>query len=138
MLGAASVGIGKPVVFALDVGGQTVVSQTLQLLRTELEAAMAICGLEMISYIIPHLVTRRPSASTIAPYRRSTLQQKLHNVLYSDSSIRSVQSKPIHNLNSKEHLLIHRSVLVAPFDNIILVFASSFVVPQPVACRSRQ
>jgi (S)-2-hydroxy-acid oxidase len=72
-LGAAAVGIGKPVFFALAVGGQDAVSQMLQLLQTELEAAMAICGIETISEITPNFVTRHPSASPISPYRRSAL-----------------------------------------------------------------
>jgi isopentenyl diphosphate isomerase/L-lactate dehydrogenase-like FMN-dependent dehydrogenase len=50
-LGAAAAGIGKPVFFALAMGGQAAVSQMLQLLQTELEAAMAICGVETRSDI---------------------------------------------------------------------------------------
>jgi (S)-2-hydroxy-acid oxidase len=60
-LGASAVGIGKPVFFALATGGQDAVSFLLQLLHTELEAAMAICGVEKISDITPRLVTRHPN-----------------------------------------------------------------------------
>ncbi|KAL3902320.1 MAG: hypothetical protein SGARI_005896 [Bacillariaceae sp.] len=59
-LGASAVGIGKPVFFALGVGGEEAVSYMLQLLQTELEAAMAICGIERIEDITPNLVTRHP------------------------------------------------------------------------------
>jgi len=47
-LGASAVGIGKPLFFALAIGGEDAVCHLLQLLRTELEAAMAICGIERI------------------------------------------------------------------------------------------
>lgn len=60
-LGASAVGIGKPMFFSLAVGGQEGVSCMLELLRTELEAAMAICGVERISEIPRDLVTRHPS-----------------------------------------------------------------------------
>ena len=52
-LGASAVGIGKPIFFSLAVGGQEGVLYMLHLLRTELEAAMAICGIESISDITP-------------------------------------------------------------------------------------
>lgn len=48
-LGASAVGIGKPFFYALALGGEEGVSHLLDLLQTELEAAMAICGLESIS-----------------------------------------------------------------------------------------
>ncbi|KAG7368002.1 glycolate oxidase [Nitzschia inconspicua] len=60
-LGASAVGIGKPLFFALSVGGEESVSFMLELLRTEIEAAMAICGMERITDITPNLVTRHPS-----------------------------------------------------------------------------
>jgi len=59
-LGASAVGIGKPVFFALAVGGESAVSYMLQMLQTELEAAMAICGIERIKDIKPTHVTRHP------------------------------------------------------------------------------
>jgi len=64
-LGASAVGIGKPVFFALGVGGEDAVSYMLQLLQTELEAAMAICGIEKIeditrSHVTRHLVSSMP------------------------------------------------------------------------------
>ena len=59
-LGASAVGIGKPLFFALGVGGQDAVSCMLQMLKTELEAAMALCGVESVSDITPNLVGRYP------------------------------------------------------------------------------
>jgi isopentenyl diphosphate isomerase/L-lactate dehydrogenase-like FMN-dependent dehydrogenase len=59
-LGATAVGIGKPVFFALAVGGESAVTRMLDLLRTEIEAAMAICGCETVDDISPSLVTRHP------------------------------------------------------------------------------
>ena len=78
-LGASAVGIGKPMFFSLAVGGQEGVSCMLELLRTELEAAMAICGVERISEIPRDLVTRHPSIrgsvwkqyDLLAPYKSS-------------------------------------------------------------------
>mmetsp|Transcript_22156 Transcript_22156/g.39445 ORF Transcript_22156/g.39445 Transcript_22156/m.39445 type:complete len:326 (+) Transcript_22156:3-980(+) len=61
-LGASAVGLGKPVFFALSVGGEAAVSYMLQLLQTELEAAMAICGVESIDQVTPDLVMRHPAA----------------------------------------------------------------------------
>jgi isopentenyl diphosphate isomerase/L-lactate dehydrogenase-like FMN-dependent dehydrogenase len=62
-LGANAVGIGKPIFFALGIGGEEAVSYMLELLQTELEAAMAICGMERIADITPNMVTRHPSGS---------------------------------------------------------------------------
>ena len=63
-LGASAIGIGKPVFFALGVGGEDSLTFMLQLLRTELESAMAICGVEEINHIHPSLVTCQPSGSS--------------------------------------------------------------------------
>lgn len=62
-LGASAVGIGKPIFFALGVGGEGAVSHLLHLLQTELEAAMAICGIERIEDISHRHVTRHPASS---------------------------------------------------------------------------
>ncbi len=67
-LGASAVGIGKPLFFALAVGGQDAVAYMLHLLHTELEAAMCICGIEKISDITPHHVARLESASRMLPH----------------------------------------------------------------------
>jgi 4-hydroxymandelate oxidase len=43
-LGATAVGIGRPVLWGLAVGGETGVRHVLDLLRAELEHALALCG----------------------------------------------------------------------------------------------
>lgn len=72
-LGATAVGIGKPVFFALAVGGQQGVERLLHLLKTELEAAMALCGVEKVEDISGKLITRHPSGSTAVTYIRASL-----------------------------------------------------------------
>jgi isopentenyl diphosphate isomerase/L-lactate dehydrogenase-like FMN-dependent dehydrogenase len=72
-LGASAVGIGKPVFFALAVGGQDAVQDMLRLLQKELQAAMALCGCETINDITPNLITRHPTGSPPARYIRSAL-----------------------------------------------------------------
>ncbi|KAL3929609.1 MAG: hypothetical protein SGBAC_012131 [Bacillariaceae sp.] len=72
-LGASAVGIGKPVFFGLAVGGQDAVSYLLKLLQTEIEAAMAICGIEKISDITPNLVTPQQMQLASASHFRSSL-----------------------------------------------------------------
>ena len=72
-LGATAVGIGKPVFFALAVGGQEGVSQMLRLLQTELAAAMALCGVARVQDISERLITRHPSGGAAVPYIRASL-----------------------------------------------------------------
>lgn len=72
-LGATAVGIGKPVFFALAIGGQQGVSDLLQMLKTELETAMALCGVETIGDITRNLVSRHPSGGAAVSYIRSSL-----------------------------------------------------------------
>jgi 4-hydroxymandelate oxidase len=42
--GATAVGIGRPVLWGLATGGEEGVAHVLGLLRSELEAALALCG----------------------------------------------------------------------------------------------
>jgi len=72
-LGATAVGIGKPIFFALAVGGRQAVSQLLQMLKTEIEAAMALCGVEKVDDISTKLVSRHPCGSSAVPYIRASL-----------------------------------------------------------------
>lgn len=72
-LGATAVGIGKPIFFALAVGGETGVRRLFQLLKQELEAAMALCGCSSISEITPDITTRHPSGAPVVKYERSML-----------------------------------------------------------------
>ncbi len=71
-LGATAVGIGKPVFFALAVGGENAVVNLLQMLQREVEAAMAICGVESVADATRSLVTRHPNGN-VTRYTRSKL-----------------------------------------------------------------
>ncbi|OEU19620.1 hypothetical protein FRACYDRAFT_181873 [Fragilariopsis cylindrus CCMP1102] len=79
-LGASAVGIGKPVFFSLGVGGEGAVSYMLRLLQTELEAAMAICGIERIEDIKPTHVTRHPLYDGMS-FRESSIETVLRSSL---------------------------------------------------------
>jgi len=72
-LGATAVGVGKPVFFSLAVGGEDMVLHMLQMLKNELEAAMALCGCKSLLDVNEHLICRHPSGSSLSPYIRSTL-----------------------------------------------------------------
>jgi 4-hydroxymandelate oxidase len=58
-LGAKAVGIGRPILWALAVGGATGVGHYLSLLSTELATAMALAGRRSVSEIDRALVERR-------------------------------------------------------------------------------
>lgn len=76
-LGATAVGIGKPVFFALAVGGEDAVVNMLGLMKTEVEAAMAICGCRTVEDLAAKgkggLVCRHPSGGPAMRYVRSKL-----------------------------------------------------------------
>ena len=72
-LGATAVGIGKPVFFALAVGGEDAVVNLLKMLQRETEAAMAICGCASISDADRSLITRHPGGGRVGRYKRSKL-----------------------------------------------------------------
>jgi 4-hydroxymandelate oxidase len=55
-LGASAVLIGRPVIWALAVDGEAGVSDALELLRTEIDLAMALCGCSSVSDIGPELL----------------------------------------------------------------------------------
>ncbi|CAN0053827.1 unnamed protein product [Ectocarpus sp. 12 AP-2014] len=56
-LGATAVLLGRPMFFALAVGGQEGVQRMLSIIREELEAAMALCGCQRLQDITKDLVT---------------------------------------------------------------------------------
>lgn len=58
-LGASAVGVGKPLFFALAVGGQKGVEKMFKILRTETETAMALCGCRTVDELASELVQRR-------------------------------------------------------------------------------
>ena len=56
-LGAAAVGIGRPVIWGLAVNGEEGVGSVLDLLTAELEMAMALCGAATIADLTPELLS---------------------------------------------------------------------------------
>ncbi|HEY3260037.1 MAG TPA: alpha-hydroxy acid oxidase, partial [Pseudonocardiaceae bacterium] len=58
-LGAAAVGIGRPVLWGLAVAGQEGVRQVLELLRDELDRALALCGCGRVAEVTSDLVHHR-------------------------------------------------------------------------------
>jgi len=52
-LGAKAVLIGRPYLWGLAVNGSEGVQRVVELLRTELEAAMALCGTPTLAAITP-------------------------------------------------------------------------------------
>ncbi|GHO58878.1 alpha-hydroxy acid oxidase [Ktedonobacter robiniae] len=57
-LGAHAVLVGRPVLWGLAVNGQEGVRHVLELLRNELELAMALCGAPTLKQITPTLIRR--------------------------------------------------------------------------------
>ncbi|MEM7343186.1 MAG: alpha-hydroxy acid oxidase [Chloroflexota bacterium] len=55
-LGAKAVAIGRPMLWGLAVNGQAGVEHVLQILRRELDIAMALCGCTTIADISPDLI----------------------------------------------------------------------------------
>ncbi|MBV2354921.1 alpha-hydroxy-acid oxidizing protein [Streptomyces sp. J2-1] len=64
-LGAVAVGIGRPVMWALAEGGEKGVRRLLELLRDELDDALALCGASGPADLTPDLV--RPPAWGFGP-----------------------------------------------------------------------
>ncbi|MFY1653523.1 alpha-hydroxy acid oxidase [Solwaraspora sp. WMMB762] len=56
-LGAVAVGVGRPVLWGLAAGGEMGVRQVLELLRADLDRAMALAGADSPAAITPDLVT---------------------------------------------------------------------------------
>ena len=57
-LGATAVGVGRPVMWGLAVGGQEGASRVLEILRAELDHTLALCGADGTGTLTPELVTR--------------------------------------------------------------------------------
>jgi 4-hydroxymandelate oxidase len=55
-MGATAVGIGRPVIWGLAVDGETGVGNVLDLLRAELENAMALSGAATCADLSPELL----------------------------------------------------------------------------------
>lgn len=72
-LGATAVGLGRPIFYALAVGGESAVVELLRILKNEIESSMALCGLDSVDKITRNLVTRHPSGGPLVPFIRSSL-----------------------------------------------------------------
>ena len=57
--GATAVGVGKPLFFALAVGGERGVDKLFEILAEELRVAMALTGCASLADISKDVVTRR-------------------------------------------------------------------------------
>jgi 4-hydroxymandelate oxidase len=55
-LGATAVAIGRPVIWGLSVAGRDGVLQVLEMLRSELDRALALCGCRSLTEVTPDLV----------------------------------------------------------------------------------
>jgi 4-hydroxymandelate oxidase len=55
-LGAQAVLVGRPILWALAVGGEEGVADALHLLRTEVDLAMALCGARSLDELTPDLI----------------------------------------------------------------------------------
>ena len=63
-LGAAAVGVGRPIVWGLAVGGEDGAVRVLETLREELDHTLALCGADGFADLSPALVRTRPTAVT--------------------------------------------------------------------------
>jgi 4-hydroxymandelate oxidase len=59
-LGAGAVMLGRPLLWGLAVGGQEGVERVLELLRRELDMALALCGCPSIDDVTPDLLALSP------------------------------------------------------------------------------
>ncbi|WP_338773490.1 alpha-hydroxy acid oxidase [Nocardia vulneris] len=62
-LGAKAVGLGRPVLWGLTVGGDKGVADVLDTLRTEVEQTLTLCGVAALSELDTDLVTVRGAAA---------------------------------------------------------------------------
>ncbi|MFD0686095.1 alpha-hydroxy acid oxidase [Actinomadura fibrosa] len=59
-LGADAVAVGRPVIWGLAAGGERGAARVLELLRAEVELALALCGCASPGDLAPDMVVRRP------------------------------------------------------------------------------
>lgn len=62
-LGARAVLVGRPVLWGLAVGGEAGVQGVLEMLRAELDLAMALCGCPTVADVTPDLIGRTDPAT---------------------------------------------------------------------------
>lgn len=63
-LGACAVAVGRPILWGLALAGEQGVAQVLQMLRSELDTAMTLCGCGSLSEIRADLVRTLPAESS--------------------------------------------------------------------------
>jgi 4-hydroxymandelate oxidase len=63
-LGASAVAIGRPVLWGLAVDGEAGVKEVLEMLRSELERALTLCGCGSLRDLNPELLRFRPQEET--------------------------------------------------------------------------
>ena len=61
-LGAAAVGVGRPIVWGLAAAGEEGAARVLELLRDEVDHTVALCGARGLADLTPDLV--RPAAGS--------------------------------------------------------------------------
>lgn len=66
-LGATAVGMGRPFLHALTVGGEEAIRHMLEILHTELQTNMALSGATKVNEIVPEMLnTRRLERNLVA------------------------------------------------------------------------
>jgi len=66
-LGATAVAIGRPVLWGLALAGEAGVAQVLEMLRSELERALTLCGCSSVRDLSPGLLQFRPVEEPCPP-----------------------------------------------------------------------
>ncbi|MEV0634061.1 alpha-hydroxy acid oxidase [Streptomyces sp. NPDC050619] len=80
-LGAAAVGIGRPVMWALAEGGEKGVRRLLELLRDELDDTLALCGASALADLTPDLVRVPAWGPAPAPVRAPGADHRFGGVI---------------------------------------------------------
>jgi 4-hydroxymandelate oxidase len=60
-IGASAVAIGRPVLWGLAIAGEEGARQVLEMLRSELDRALTLCGCKSLADISPDLIRTRPA-----------------------------------------------------------------------------
>ncbi len=72
-LGADAVMVGRPIIYALAVGGQAAVESVLGMLHRELELTMKLCGCTSLRSIVRNIVIAPPGAPATSSLAHSRL-----------------------------------------------------------------
>lgn len=66
-LGATAVGMGRPFLHALAVGGEAAIHHMLEIVDAELQTNMALLGATKISEIVPEMLNTRQLERNLVP-----------------------------------------------------------------------